>query len=257
MKKIDISINLPALVGAGVTASMALLSAGSVAGYFYAKKKLIAQYDERLEIEVERTREHLKRLNKVDEYATPEDAARQLMADVELISRPETGKLFDEAVQAMKDYSPDVQVSDETLQEVETEPQFEPRDQVSAGVVSRNVFSANEGIDFDYSSEIAARTKDRPYIISRAEWDDNDHGHEQVELTYYAGDQIVADPNEKEIALVEETVGWDNLRFGHRSGDDEIVYIRHEGYNLDMEVTHHEGKYGEIVAGFTNGAMQT
>lgn len=268
--------NAKALVAVGTTAGVALFSAGSVAGYFYAKKKLIALYDEQLQDEVQKTREYYKdrykKLNKVEEFATPEDATQHL-------------GLENAAAEALASYRPSegVMVSDATIAEAQAvlEEQRTDRDKNvvyyngvavdsitgevrgSAPVanteptltIRKNVFSEppSNDVDFAYSDEIGARTKDRPYIISEAEWNDNDPSHEQVEMTYFEGDKIVSDPNDKPVALVQETIGWDNLRFGHRSNDNDIVYIRHDTYHLDMMIVRDERKYGEHVGGFVKG----
>lgn len=269
-----------ARVLAGAGASIALFSAGSVAGYFYAKRKLVAQFDEMLQDEIMDARryykEHYKKLNKVEEFATLDEAVEALGVDN---NRTPQERQFDAAVAAMRSYKPDgdVTVSDSTIEEAEAvlredrgknvvsyngvmtdpvsgetvgqapvAPNFEPK------LVQRNVFSGPPGsdVDFDYADEIKARTKDRPYIVSQQEFNENDPGHEQVTMTYYEGDKTMADPNDQPVGLVEETIGWDNLRFGHRSGDDNVVFIRHEMYTLDMEIVRDHRTYGEVVGGF-------
>lgn len=262
-----------ALVAVGTTAGVALFSAGSVAGYFYAKKKLVALYDERLQEETQKTRayykDRYKKLNKVEEFASPEEAAQHL-------------GLENAAAEALASYRPSegMFVSDATIAEAEAVLEEQKTDRgknvvhyngVAVDPISgetqgpapvadtdpfrRNVFSdpPTTDVDFAYADEIKGRTKDRPYIISEEEWNDNDPSHEQVEMTYFEGDNIVSDPNDKPVALVEETIGSDNLRFGHRSNDNDIVYIRHDTYKLDMMIVRDERKYGEHVGGFVQG----
>lgn len=254
--------NTKALIVAGAGAGIALFSAGSVAGYFYAKKKLVTEYDVRLEEEIDRMRDHFKQRVKTDEFATPEKAAEALG----VAPSTQAEELYRNAVEAMKNYKPDTNAIERDkpvfqANGVAADPitgDILSRDEPQ-GPITRNVFEPRESpendVDFAYADEIAARDPKKPYVISLEEWNDNDFQHEQVDLTYYEGDRILADPNDKEIALVEETIGWDNLRFGHRSNDNDVVYIRNEVYHLDMEVTRHEGRYGEIVAGFSGGQM--
>lgn len=265
--------NTKALVAVGATAGVALFSAGSVAGYFYAKRKIVAAFDEMLQEEVQKTREYYKgrykRLNKVEEFATPEEAAQHL-------------GLENAAAEALASYRPSegVVISDATILETEAvlEEQKTDRgknvvhyngvavDPVTGDIqgpapvadnepIRRNVFSEppTTDVDFAYADEIKGRTKSRPYIISQEEWEDNDPSHEQVEMTYYEGDKTISDPNDKPVALVDETIGWDNLRFGHRSNDNDVVYVRHETYTLDMMIVRDERKYGEHVGGFVQG----
>jgi hypothetical protein len=265
-------MNLKALIASkgakiilGTVGGLALFHAGSVAGYFYAKGKLIEQYDERLEEEIERTREHFKQRIKVAEYETPEKAAEALGVKADEALQEYRGiTVSDSTIEEARQLRHDAQERDKPVfraNGVATDPitgDILSRDEPQ-GPITRNIFEPRESpendVDFAYADEIAARDPKKPYVISLEEWNDNDFQHEQVDLTYYEGDRILADPNDKEIALVEETIGWDNLRFGHRSNDNDVVYIRNEVYHLDMEVTRHEGKYGEIVAGFSGGQM--
>lgn len=254
--------NTKALVAAGAAAGISLFSAGSVAGYFYAKKKLVVKYDEMLQDETQKTRayykDRYKKQYKVDEFETPEAAVQhvglEVAAEEALNSyRPsESAAVSDGIIEGLRtergknvvSYNGVIvdPVSGETLgPAVDNEP---------TQMIQRNVFAEPPTVDFAYKEEIEARTKDRPYIISQEEWDDNDPNHEQVEMTYYEGDKIVADPNDKAVALVDETIGWDNLRFGHRSNDNDVVYIRHDTYTLDMMIVRDERKYGEHVGGF-------
>lgn len=247
------------LVGAGI--GIAMFHAGSVAGYLYAKSKLEAQYEQLLAEELVRAREDYKQQYKSEEFATPEAAAQALGVDIAAgteVNRTAEERAYDEAVASYKPES-ELPPPDEITR-------FEGRpvsnyngvmvDQETGnvvGVVKNNVFdNPDVTIDFAYQQEIAARTSDKPYIISQDEFIENDHGHEQVTITFYAGDNVLADHNDSQVAMVEQMIGWENLRFGHRSGDDNVVFIRNEHYKMDMEIERDERRYGEVVAGFVN-----
>lgn len=246
-------INTKALIAGAASAGIALFSAGSVAGYFYAKKKLIVQYDEQMEREIDAVREHYKKRNKIDEFATPVDAAQSLGVVVSDATIDEAEAVLEEekAAEALESYKGKTayQANGVVVDPVSGEILDRAR---RKEIIAKNVFELNpvEPVDFNYDDEIEARTASKPYVISEQEYEDNDHDHEQITITWYEGDRTLADPNDGIVALVEETVGHDNLRFGHRSNDNDLVYIRHEHYRLDMKVVRHEGKYGEIVAGF-------
>jgi hypothetical protein len=50
---------------------------------------------------------------------------------------------------------------------------------------------------------------------------------------------------------VNATVGDGNLdRFGHRSKDPRVVYIRNEKLGIEYEVCKSDGSYAEEVGGF-------
>lgn len=246
---------------AGIGAGVALFSSGSVAGYYYAKKKLESQYEELLAEELVRARDEYKQQYKSEEFGSPEAAAQALGVDMAAgteVNRTPEERAYDEALAS---YKPESEMP--PPDEITT---FRDRpvsnyngvmvDQASGdvvGVVQNNVFdNPDVTIDFAYQQEIAARRPDQPYIISSDEFIENDHGHEQVTITYYEGDNTLADHNDKQVAMVDTTIGWDNLRFGHRSGDDNVVFVRNDQYKLDMEIERDERRYGEVVAGFVN-----
>jgi hypothetical protein len=53
---------------------------------------------------------------------------------------------------------------------------------------------------------------------------------------------------------VDATVGVENmLRFGHGSGDPNVVYIRNPKLEADFEVTRSAGKYAKEVLGYDDG----
>lgn len=254
------TVRILAEVGAGI----ALFSSGSIAGYFYAKKKLEAQYEQTLAEELVKAREEYKQQYKSEEFETPAAAAQALGVDMaagQEVNRTPEEHAFDKAVAAMKSYAPESEMppSDE-ITTFEGRPVsnyngvvVEQATGEVLGVVKKNVFdNPDVTIDFAYQQEIAARTPDKPYIISQDEYVENDPGHEQVTITYYEGDNTLADHNDKQVAMVDMTIGWDNLRFGHRSGDDDIVFVRNEHYKMDMEIERDERRYAEVVAGFVN-----
>lgn len=90
-----------------------------------------------------------------------------------------------------------------------------------------------------------------PYVISVDEFlDSNDH--DKVSLTYYDGEdtQVLADERDAVITKITPLLGDDFLvRFGERSGDKNIVYIRNERLEKDIEVVLNERSYAEVVQG--------
>lgn len=94
------------------------------------------------------------------------------------------------------------------------------------------------------------RTPDRPYVISSKEWYTNDTDYDQITLTYWADDDVLADDTNRMINEVDEVVGATNLhRFGFLSEDPDIVYVRNERLKADYEITKDERNYSEIVHG--------
>jgi hypothetical protein len=105
--------------------------------------------------------------------------------------------------------------------------------------------------EFDHSQEDAKRSYDIPYIIGVEEFMSNESGYAQETVTYFLGDQILSDSQDRAVEDINRTIGVHNLVFGHRSNDDNVVYIRNEKLSLEFEVLRSVGKYAVEVLGFT------
>jgi hypothetical protein len=97
------------------------------------------------------------------------------------------------------------------------------------------------------------RSPDFPYIITEAEFRVDEPNFEKLSLTYYRGDESLAEANDDYIPDVDGTAGLLNLRdhWGAGSDDPNTMYIRNERINADFEITLNEGSYVNAVAGFT------
>jgi hypothetical protein len=103
---------------------------------------------------------------------------------------------------------------------------------------------------WDYEVEKALRSEDRPYIIHVDERHERED-YEEITLTYYAGDDILCDHEDKIVDDQDRVVGLTNLdKFGHGSDSKDVVYIRNEYLTLDIEVCRSDKSYAEEVSGF-------
>lgn len=100
---------------------------------------------------------------------------------------------------------------------------------------------------WDYREEQENRTPDAPYVIHRDEFFNEETGYRQTTLTWYDGDKILADEQDVPIYGPEKIVG--SLRFGHGSGDADVVYIRNEKMSAEYEITRHTGSFQTEVMG--------
>ena len=219
--EIDVKHYQRMLLGSGASGIAFGLGIGIVAGIFFAKKRLEKKYEAIAEQEVADAKRFYSRLNKKEEYATPESAAEVLLEG--------------NAVKAIRSY----QNSDEVAGDVSED---------------RNIFIDSrpliEKIDFNYEEEILHRSSLTPYIISKEEFLQAETDFPQSTLTYFGGDDILSDEKDGTIDDPEFVVGNDNLkRFGHGSDDGNVVYIRNENLKMDFEVIHSEGKYAVEVQG--------
>jgi hypothetical protein len=122
-----------------------------------------------------------------------------------------------------------------------------------AETVELSVFKevSEEHIRVDIEREIRDRTEEAPYIISNEEYFADDAGHSQTTLTYYEGDGVLADERDEVLDDVDNVIGDNNIpRFGHRSEDPNVLYVRNHVLGTDFEICRSKGKYSELVAGF-------
>jgi hypothetical protein len=113
-------------------------------------------------------------------------------------------------------------------------------------LVVTNVF-ANLDEGWDYEAELATRDPKIPYIIHQEEFVNDEMGYRQETLTYYRGDDIMADSHDTPIYGYGDLMG--ELRFGHGSRDKNVVYIRNEGIHMEWEVLLHSGHFATEVLG--------
>ena len=83
---------------------------------------------------------------------------------------------------------------------------------------------------------------DRPYIIDQSEVGELDY--EIIELTYYEGDNTLADELDELVDDVEDTVGWDNL---DKFGDYDSICIRNDARRVDFEILLDVRKFSEVT----------
>lgn len=224
------------LVVAGVTASASLL-AGAAGGYFFARRSLEMKYAQLARQEIEEARTFFKRLNKTDEFETPEKAVKELIGESD-------GNEF---------VAPQVSAAAVAL---ETYKGVVPADRVnySGNLETRNVFAKTPLGDEDWAKELRDRTEEAPYVLNQDEYMANESGYTQVTFTYYAGDGVLADDRDDLISDVDDMVGLYNLKkFGHWSGDPRVVYVKCDIRELEFEIKLHDGKYSEVVAGLQDG----
>jgi hypothetical protein len=208
------------------------MACGTVAGYFFADRRLQKKYSKRydeLAVEIDELRELY---HKKIRAATPKPDAEEL------------GKLVEEHL----GYDP-VEARKREVEAIE-QANRDPADIVVVESETVNVFAKPEsGSSWDYSAEVQKRSKNHPYIIHIDEFNQNEPEHEQTTYTYFEIDDILADPRDTVVDNKVLVIGTDNLRFGHGSNDPNVVYIRNDKLSLDLEILRNHGSYSEEVSG--------
>lgn len=116
-------------------------------------------------------------------------------------------------------------------------------------IIKMNVFSGH-GTSGDEVLDRSGRLSGKPYIISQDEFNEGEKDYNQNTLTYFDGDDVLADDRDQPIHHQQQIVGTSNLKFGHASGDPNIVYIRNDELEVDFEICRSKGTYTSEVLGY-------
>ena len=108
--------------------------------------------------------------------------------------------------------------------------------------------SMNAG--WNYEKELKDRTPDFPYVIHQNEYEHSEEDYSKVTYTYWAVDDVVVDDEtEHPVPHGDIVVGLDNLKFGHGSDDINVVYVRNDRLEMDMQISSIDRSFEEEVLG--------
>jgi hypothetical protein len=142
---------------------------------------------------------------------------------------------------------PDFQVDDDIREGKAIGVQALKEDPPPRANVFDNVMETDP--QWDYEAELALRTERVPYILHRDEFFNDEKGFSQHTLTYYKGDDIMADEQEIPVYNYYDVVG--PLKFGHGSLDKNVFYVRNEKLHSEYEVVFATGSYEMEVLGYS------
>lgn len=230
--------------------SVVCFAGGAALSFFVTKEKLRTHYEEISQREIAEAKEFYRKLYKAEDYETPGDVVEKLHPQEEPNEYAQDPRAV-QAAEVLKSYGGhDLRrpVVADTLKKAGVVVEEEI-------AISRNVFieaeAAEQSVtDPDWKAELMSRTEEAPYVLSQAEYMENESDWVQVSLTYYEGDEVLADDQDKRIEDPDDVVGLYNLaRFGHWSNDENVVYIRNDVRETEFEVVLNHGKYSQIVQG--------
>jgi hypothetical protein len=205
---------------------------GLGAGYYFSKKLLETKYSELAEAEIKEMREH---------YLAKEKERDEKKPDLDTVMT-EMG------------YKTKLEGPDEVTY-VKIDPS-NPGDEVESVIVTPEPEVTDIDV-WDYKLELPSRSENVPYVIHRDEFFGEETPYEQIQLTYYEGDDVLADSHDTPVDDQDAMVGLGNLsKFGHGSQDPNIVYIRNHELQLEIEISHHDGKFAEEVHGFSDDELK-
>jgi hypothetical protein len=101
-----------------------------------------------------------------------------------------------------------------------------------------------------WETELAGRLEGAPYVIHQDEYREHRTGYTQVTYTYYAlDDTLVDEGNGHPLPHGDEIVGQGNLKFGHGTDDIDVVFVRNDRLEMEMEICRVPKSYEEEVLG--------
>ena len=108
--------------------------------------------------------------------------------------------------------------------------------------------SMNAG--WNQEEERRNRTPDAPYIIHQNEYFHSEPEYHKAVFTFWEIDDVIADAEDNQLITDPlDVVGAANLRFGHGSDDTDVVFIRNDELNLDIQLVRVNKSYEEEILG--------
>lgn len=217
-------------IGAGI---------GFMVGFRIAKKKLEADYHEIADNEIEEMREvfEVLRAKKDDELAS----MRVHLHEMSTAPKPELDGVMEKLGYKSAEGTPPTHLREVPVPVVEKIRNVfdQPQDEI--------VETTEEA--WSYAAEVKSRNPEIPYIIHADEHEAGEKGYEQVSLTFYEDDDVLADADD---AILEHSVvGMHNLtRFGHGSNNPDLLFVRNDELETDFEIAKSAGSYAQEVHGF-------
>lgn len=224
--------------------------------YWATREHYKSTYEELMTAEAEELRLHYAQVYKRDEFSDPSELAKKY--DVE--ESDEVVKAGVELLEEYKERTTDYRSSfsgeyDEVAKEV-VEPKPDPVKELNA-LYEKLDEEGLSGTPFDLEAELQTRDTNEPYVISFEEWLADDFQHDQLSITYYEEDDVLADSESRPIDDVLGNVGDRCLsNFGLGSKDPNVVYVRNEKRGLDFEILLDHGSYEAEVLGIQHSAYR-
>lgn len=215
-------------------------AAGAAVGYKVAEKRLATEFEERLERETAEMKTFYTSIER-KKFATPQEAVEELMPK--------------EASEVLSAYGPGetemrVPIAYDKIKPVKTDSAKPSVTITNITQTSTDEIEVEAIVEKSVFAKAELRDVSKPYIISQEEFMENAPDYIQNTVTYYRGDNVLADERDDPIEEIEKVVGLDCLvSFGKDSSDDRAVHVRNEVLQLDFEVLLHEGSYATEVLG--------
>jgi hypothetical protein len=199
---------------------------GCTGMYFVCRQQLKTKYATIADEEIQSVKDH---------YREKEMELLELQKEISSQPKPDLDALIEREGYAPKSV-------EEAVEELRAEEQEEAEE---IGVAAFTQLPP-----WDHARQMAERTREVPYVIHKEEFFADDSYDHSVTWTYFEGDDVLVDESDEVITKKDEVVGLDNLtKFGHGSEDPNVVYIRNDRLQQDMEILLHKSHYAKEVLG--------
>lgn len=228
------------------------LALGAGAGYVTASKRLKKKFEDIATDEIAGAREHYE---KALAHIKEEHA--------EKLVETRTNALTDLGYTRVGMKSKDADILDETVEKLGydkpgrtayNKPVDIPEDAkpvLNVFEQAKKALVQEEDLPFDLEEDMRHRTGNTPYVITQEEYDQNGGEYDQLDFTYYEGDDILTDGFDKPVEDVELVISPDILkRFGVGNPNPNCVYFQNDRLEFQGEINRSKGKYVEEVLGF-------
>lgn len=112
--------------------------------------------------------------------------------------------------------------------------------------------SKSKNAGWNYPRELESRSANSPYVIHQDEFVEGERGYTKVTYTYYAPDDVLVDEaDEHPVPHGDLVVGQDNLKFGHGTDDVDVVFVRNDRLEIDIEICRTHKSYEEEALGMS------
>jgi hypothetical protein len=220
---------------------------GFYLGHRFNRAKIYAEAFEQSEAEVEQIREVYQQKvmvaqSKPDLETVVEEAGYSLVAESDTSEK----RLLKAPVPISPLPSRPKPMSEVVLEEhgYEKIGELEPERLVE---VASEVISTDP--DWIWAKELESRDATFPYIIHEDEFRNNEMDYNQVTYNYYAEDDVLVDEDDHPLPHGDIVVGVENLRFGHGTSDANLVYVRNDKLQLEMEICKNPRSYEQEILG--------
>ena len=233
---------------------------GGLVGYFVTRKSAEIAYAEIAAEEIQKVHLYYQKTQDeqlIEQYGDPESPVNEMDYDTYVEKLSDLGYYGDPG-DIRKMFDRQIPIHPDLLKMIADGETPEEGSEDSEELEVVNIFDKIKAPDdvnqVEYEEAVSVRDANEPYIIHISEYMDQDEkpNQKKVTLRYYEDDATLVDEKDEPIPDVERLIGASTVsQFGKFSGDVNIVYVRNErpDVEMDFEILRETGSYTEAIMG--------